>query len=810
MRPVGPITAVEMRTVKHLLCLAVLAGGLAAARGQDPRVEPPRTPAEWFTALEFELNTGQYEAGLFYLRGFLAANPTDKDFVAIERDRGFAAFLRLRTIRWSTDPKLDAEGRQLADQVVEKATAAVRRELNDPQRIARYIRNLTASPEERAYAITELQRSGGLAMPQIIATLRQETDPFAKAVILNILPSLPADSVQPLLASFDMPGNDVLKVQLLQSLAARRDLVQVAARAETNPLPTMLFLAAAPRTAPEVRKAAAELASRLLAVPPSRLPPAPAELTRFADRFYRHEAAFINPNAVPVWRWEENGLASYSATASQAEEFFGLRYARWALELDPSYEPAQVVFLSLATDKAMERGGLEQPLATTAPDVHDLLATVYSGALINTLDRAVADKRTAVALGVTRALGERAEAQAARPERGRPGVLVRALDYPDRRVQLAAADALLRIPGPPVHQATARVVEVLRRAVAADAETSLPTTPLRVLVAAFQPELAERMAAAVRSAGFEAVVVRTGREVMRRLNQASDIDAVFLDADLPYTPLEDTLASLRYDVHSGLLPVRIVYQPAVPGTTTYVAPGNRVVTVNLPAEAVEVVNTRTEARLNRLIESYRQVAVRRGPLSPELVKQELGAQDVAAPSAVSPPLTPTERKAQSLLAMEWLDRLASCPHLGYDVRPAERTIRQAIGVPELAKLAIDATSWLPGRDPQLDLANAVLNAQLPNDVRTLAAEALIRHAQRHGNALGKQPTQALMDAWPTIQDPVLRAKVAAAVGTLQGTSAQSGMRMQRYLPPLPKPPAAPPAAEPAPKPAEPPPPPPGM
>src|SRR5205814_1538038 len=166
----------------------------------------------------------------------------------------------------------------------------------------------------------------------------------------------------------------------------------------------------------------------------------------------------------------------------------------WALELDPAYQPAQVVFLSLATDKAMERAGLEQPLAQAAPDVHDLLASVYAGAVINTLDRALADKRTAVAVGVTRALGERAEVLAARPERGRPGVLVRALDFPDRRVQLAAADALLRLPGPPVHQSSARIVEVLRRALAADSETTLPTAPLRVLVGHFQPQQAERMA----------------------------------------------------------------------------------------------------------------------------------------------------------------------------------------------------------------------------------------------------------------------------------------------------------------------------
>jgi CheY-like chemotaxis protein len=794
----------EYRTVNRplikIMAALTMCVAAATARAQDPRVENPKSPAEWFAAVEFEMNTGQYDAGLFYLRGFLAANPTDKDLVAIERDRGFASFLRLRTIRWSTDPKIEAEGRQLAEQAIERVNAAVKHELGDAQRIARFIANLTASPEERAYAVAELQRSGALAMPQIIATLRSETDAFRLTPILNILPSLPSDTVQPLLAALAMPDKPVLKVELLRSLGMRRDLGQLTGRAETNPLPTLEFVAAAPTQPAEVRRAAADIASRLLAVAPSRLPIAKVELTRFADRFYRHEATFINPNAVPAWRWESDRLVSYSATASQAEEFFGLRYARWALELDPSYEPAQVVFLNLATDKAMERGGLEHSLAQTAPDVHDLLATVYAGALIQTLDRALAERRTNVVLGITRALGERAEVQAARSERFRPGALVRSLDYPDRRVQLAAADALLRLPGAPVHAATARVVEVLRRAVAADSETSLPAAPQRVLVAAFNPQLAERMADAVRAAGLEVVVVRTGREALRRLNQASDIDAVILDSEIPYTPLEDTLASLRYDIHYGLLPVRVVYQPAAPGTTTYVAEG-RLMTVSLPPSVSEVANARTEVRLNRLIESYRQVSVVRGPLSADLVKQELGQPTPGEPPLLSPPLTPTERKAQSLLAMEWLDRLAACPNMGYDVRPAERAIRQAIAVPELSKLAIFATSRLPGREPQIDLANTVLNDQLPADVRTLAAEALVRHAALHGNGLGPQLTQTLIQSLPSIQDPILRAKVGAAIGALYGNSEQSGRRMERYQAPLPRPPAPP--AEPPPKPMEP-------
>ncbi len=42
--------------------------------------------------------------------------------------------------------------------------------------------------------------------------------------------------------------------------------------------------------------------------------------------------------------------------------------------------------------------------------------------------------------------------------------LERALNYPDRRVQMAAADALLRISGEPAPQTAGRMVEVWRRA----------------------------------------------------------------------------------------------------------------------------------------------------------------------------------------------------------------------------------------------------------------------------------------------------------------------------------------------------------
>src|SRR5262249_32362472 len=155
-------------------------------------------------------------------------------------------------------------------------------------------------------------------------------------------------------------------------------------------------------------------------------------------------------------------------TASQAEEYYGLRFAKQALDLDPAYEPAQIAFLSLALEKANERAGLDQPLEKGSPEIVNLLRSVNPELVTAVLDRALNDHRTAVALGAVRALGDLREARAANPKGQQPPVLVRALSYPDRRVQIAAADALLHFPTVPP-EAKSRIIEVLRRALLSDA-----------------------------------------------------------------------------------------------------------------------------------------------------------------------------------------------------------------------------------------------------------------------------------------------------------------------------------------------------
>jgi hypothetical protein len=283
--------------------------------------------------------------------------------------------------------------------------------------------------------------------------------------------------------------------------------------------------------------------------------------------------SFGDPRSVVIWRWDGKGVVqgwpgTPTVTASQAEEYWGLRFARQALKLDPTYRPAQEVFLSLAVDKA---GSGLAPLARSAPEVADLVAKASTDLLIDVLERALNEKRTPVVLAITRALGDRAEMRAKRPTgRGDPA-LVRALYYGDPRVRLAAVESLLLIPGKPAPKTSARIVDILA-SMLTPATSAIPGA--KAIVAIYEEDWQSKVRATVREAGLEPVHVSNGRDLMRQLRARADVDVVLLESTLPspgtsgcgttgapFTNLAHVLAQLRADVDVGWVPVLLAAVP---------------------------------------------------------------------------------------------------------------------------------------------------------------------------------------------------------------------------------------------------------
>ena len=554
---------------KFGLAVAMLLIGLSPIFGQQDLdlINKPKTVPEFWRAVKFEVSQGKYDLAAEFLKGLLALNPTEKDLLAIEDREGIASILALRNVqKWSDNPKLQTEAKQNVEAIIGAASNAVKKLRTDPERIAKFIKNLSASPEEREYAIVELRKSGTTIMPAFIAAL-VAADLEERQQLLSVLPLLDADTVPAVLATFDV-NNPAMRLDLMSVIARRTDLLKLLGRTETDPRPTLWYLAAKQDL---VGLRARDMLASLTGTPVNKLPSSTSELLNAAEIAYQHKTTFSSgTDAPPVWRWDGKKLTSSKLPVSQAEEFYGLRYSRWALELEPNDEAAQVEFLSIATEKAAQRFGLEKKLSAAAPAVYEMLSLAPANVLYTMVERALAENHLSVAIGAIQVIGDRAEAKGfkAKPApaprnmdaiRSAPDPLVKALNSKDRRLALAAADALTRIPGTPPHQVMARVVEVYRSLLANPAEDTAMgnASRPRALVADADGTRAEVTGSVLRQAGFDTAITRTGRDTLKRLNQAADIDIIWINDEIPYPELPYLLAQIRGDVKYGNLPIFI-------------------------------------------------------------------------------------------------------------------------------------------------------------------------------------------------------------------------------------------------------------
>ncbi len=217
------------------------------------------------------------------------------------------------------------------------------------------------------------------------------------------------------------------------------------------------------------------------------------------------------------------------------------------------------------------------------------------------------------------------------------------LNYPDRRVQMAAADALMRIPDEPGPLTAGRIVEVWRRALAAS--SSAHTAP-KVIVGYFSVEVGNKVADAVKKAGFDPIAVRTGRDVLKRLNEAGDVDLVLMDEALPDPGLSSVLAQIRADLNYGRIPI-----------------------------VVTAAKDRQDA-VRRYAEKLLNVSVLPLPLAESV--PDLQPYLVSRLGEAGPPLSEAELKEYAEKAVHGLAELAKGQPAGVDVRPAAATLYSAL------------------------------------------------------------------------------------------------------------------------------------
>lgn len=589
-----------MRTASLLGLAVSLALFAGAATTQEPGKGPPVKPVDVFKQFRGLVNEGRYDLASGYLKAFLDTNPDEKDYLEIERLYGPLTFQALRNIpKWSDDATADKKARENVDTLVAKSRGYTEKFLRDPARIAKYVRNLGATYEERVFAEQELKRTGDFAIPYLVDAYRGNPTPEHAAGILGSILKADSPSVAAWVAALD-GLNAEQQFGVLSTISNRPDSLNLLTAAQTDFRGWLWRIANKPENASFARFAAGVL-SKIYAGGVQNSPPE-VELVALARPFYERRARFdsarTNPDGstatVPLWTWDDkaNKLVKIDEVpVGTAEEYFGLRYARWALEQAPDpeiaalekqlagkaaddakpdrdrlaalkaerakkpyHEPAQRLIIALATERAVERGKFGD-VARTSPAVYQLLSDAPSSLLTDLYDQALSQKRTAQVLAYTQALGDRADKDAAGQRAGnKPSLFVRALNYPDPRVQLAAASAILRSPSLIEPGVRARIVDVLRRAAGADGGgpkgSALIADPNRMR--------ADSTSSILRGLGYDVEQFATGRDLLRRVAKASDFDLILIDHHTPNPELTDLVSHLRSDLNTVRRPILVV------------------------------------------------------------------------------------------------------------------------------------------------------------------------------------------------------------------------------------------------------------
>jgi CheY-like chemotaxis protein len=778
-----------------------------AKAGEEYRrlYKAPKTVPEAYAAMQFEIELGRYGLAALYIRALTqmldALDDEKRDAVLVElwEQEGINTFLKLTLMpqwrrfalqqmdpndRKSIDPPLpnpfprvllrDTQAQRDADLLLARVTAAVDRQLGDQTRILRYLDNLVhlpgtdrpTTPELHDYALQQLYRSGVRAMPYFIRVL--QTNSSERHIYIDALSRMSPDTVPALIAALDS-GDSLLQRDVLTILQRRRAV---------EAIPFLWYLAGNPETPALIRKQAVVTIATFLspdavtkrwwgrpAVDTTQLLSPKIALTREAEKYYLHRVQFADPKRVKVWRWDDERKTVMigwrdgetvieTIDLNQAEEYYGLYFARRALAIDPTYLPAQVLYLSILLDKAFEREGT---LARTPDSVRELLARVGPDVLLATAERALDEKRTSVVLGTVRTLGDLAEQRAGPLGSRQEPVLARALVYPDRRVQFAAAEAFLHVPTRPTNQTAGRIVDVLRREVA----IRPPAPAGRVLVGYFDKNLAARIVADLKAIGFDAVAVNMATEVLPTLQQSADFDLVLIDSELPGLAqgLPELLERLRVDRYASRLPVIVT------------ADGAREDAARLQARRHPNVTVVT----NAILRDQRDLKTFVG--NRIAVTSQLGADEAAA----------YQERAVVALA-----RMAVGDLAGYDVRPALPTVTEALRSARLSEKGQEAAIRIlgrqPGRDPQFELYNVVIakDDKYKVPVKVAAADELLRHIQKHQLQLvvpdQTAPLQQMakdLKHW-YLPRTELRDRIERLVGILPADARAAGERLLKY------------------------------
>ncbi len=391
---------------------------------------------------------------------------------------------------------------------------------------------LPKTREERTYAVERLREAGPYAVPALIQELgRPALPPDERTAIVDGLGSLDASAVPPLIATLEAP-DPAVAASAAEALGAIGDRRAVPA-----------LTAVAARANPPARDSARRAIARITGAPFDSQRESPARILTDAARRAFLAAPREPEGTATDWDWDAaaKAPAPRETTRREAQSAEALKLARQALAVAPADRRAQATLLETALERD-PNGAASEALAAGPVVLGDVAR------------QAIADGRSVPAVAAVTALGQVTDRNAL-GDGTRPGALVEALDAPDRRVQFAAARALVGLDPRRPFPGSSRVVPTLARFVAAGPAA-------RAVVIDGNADRASLVVGFLKGLGYDAQTAATGEQGFRMAADSADVELIAIDPDLVrgHWRLVDTLANLRADPQTAGIPT-FIYGP---------------------------------------------------------------------------------------------------------------------------------------------------------------------------------------------------------------------------------------------------------
>jgi hypothetical protein len=650
----------------------------------------PSTPLELVRSAKLLANMHRPDLGKKMLERVLSGNLKPESLAQLANQLGSATIVEISSRR-----DLAPEGRQLADALL----TATEKQQQDPAYIDGLIKKLSdPSSEVRVEAITGLQAARGAAVPPLMAVLADPAKAAQHAAARTAIVQLGLDALPPLVAALDAPDPKLAAqtVEILGLLPSSDVKVYLAPLAVRDDVAT------------EVRAAAIQAVRSLLGSVPAKSEVAEMSIHEAKQYFERRRRSPENAaGRSVVWSYDaaSRRIVATSTSPDVAALRLAIRFARDAHAVMPSDAQGLRLYLATMMEEAAYRKGVDKPVGVEDDAALQRLSEFTPETLDRVLDYAMRTNHAPAAAVAAKLMGRNPQTIRILARGNAPAALVMATRHGDRRLRLAAVEALVAVRPKQTYHGASFVLESIGFLISSAGDR-------RAIVACAHGDHAPRMAGYLAQQGFVVDRSPDGRGLLQHLLNSADFEVALIDAGIDHPTIEFLLQEMRHDGRTSQLPVAIMARPDL------------------------LERSRRLARQDDAAEAFSY------PYDDAAAKWQVEHSLTLAKSAVPA----AERLKQAGMALDWLAELmADRSQRYYDFQRIQKPVLAAVDISALKTRAVKSLALFGTAESQKALIAMADRATEPVPSRIAAVEAFRQATQRFGILLTTDQIQQQYD-----------------------------------------------------------------